>query len=346
KLDYKLLNLAIISFIVFLIYQARHFWIGAFNLVNTIFIPFVFAFVVAYAIHPMVKSLTNRKIPKSLAITIVLALVLGLFIITMFLVVPLLVEQLTSLFNGIITFIIELSNKYDINFGPLQDSLSKSFNDIILNLGKYVSNGAVNLIGVSLSYISTFIISFSASIYFLIDLDKIRLYIKTYLKKKSTKTFYFVRELDHAMKNYLTGFLKIVFISLIEYTLAYLIIGHPNALLLGFLAAVASLIPYFGGMFTSIIATITASVISPDLLIRTIITFLILSALDSYVINPLVYGKSNKIHPIIVILSVFAGGILFGIVGIIISLPVAILIINTLDFYKDDIKQKIEEIKE
>ncbi len=346
KLDYKLLNLAIITLIIFLIYQANNFWVGTLNKVLQIFLPFLFAFVVAYALNPLVNYLTNRKVPKALAILIVLVVVIGVFGTTLFLVVPLLVEQLTSLFNTIITFLVEMSNKYDINFGPLQNSLSKSFNEIILNVGKYVSDGAVNFIGVSLSYLSVFIITFSAAIYFLIDLDNIKIAIKAYLRKKSRKAFNFIVELDKAMKNYLSGFLKIVFISLFEYTIAYLIIGHPHALLLGFLAALSNLIPYFGGMITSIIAAITAFVISPSLFFRTIITFFILSVLDSYVINPLVYGKSNAIHPIVVILAVFAGGILFGVIGIIISLPVAILIINTIDFFKEDIKQMIDEMKE
>lgn len=346
KLDYKLLNLAIIVLIIFLIYQANNFWVGTLNRFLQIFLPFLFAFAVAYALNPLVKFLTERKVPKALAILIVLVAVVGVFVATIFLVVPLLVEQLTSLFNTIITFFVEISNKYDINFGPLQDSLSKSFNDIILKLGKYVSDGAVNFIGISLSYISVFVITFSAAIYFLIDLDNIKIAVKAYLRKKSRKAFAFVVELDKAMKNYLSGFLKIVFISLFEYTIAYFIIGHPQALLLGFLAALSNLIPYFGGMITSMIAAITAFVISPALFARTLVTFFILSALDSYVINPLVYGKSNAIHPIVVILAVFAGGILFGVMGIIISLPVAILIINTFNFFKEDIKQMIDEMKE
>ena len=107
------------------------------------------------------------------------------------------------------------------------------------------------------------------------------------------------------MKNYLDGFTKIIIITIIEYTIAFLLIGHPNAILLGFLSAIANLIPYFGGLITNTIAIITAIVISPKLFIRTLIVFLILSILDSYVINPFVYGKSNKLHPIIVILSVY-----------------------------------------
>ena len=64
-----------------------------------------------------------------------------------------------------------------------------------------------------------------------------------------------------------------------------------------------------------------------------------------YNINPLVYGKTNEVHPLVVILSVFAGGILFGIAGIVISLPLAIIIITTFKFFREDISYKIEDIK-
>ena len=129
----------------------------------------------------------------------------------------------------------------------------------------------------------------------------------------------------------------------------YLIIGHPDALMLGALAGVANLIPYFGGIITNIIAAITAFVISPELFIKTIIVFVVFSAIDGNVINPLVYGKTNQIHPLVVIISVFAGGILFGVIGIIISLPVAIILIATYKFFKDDIsklgKEKLRKSK-
>ena len=109
---------------------------------------------------------------------------------------------------------------------------------------------------------------------------------------------------------------------------------------------ISNLIPYFGGMLTNVVAAITAFVISPALFVKTIIAFAICSALDGYVINPLVYGKATEIHPVVVILSVFAGGILFGFLGIFISLPMAIFVITTYKFFKDDVWGKIEDIKE
>ena len=150
--------------------------------------------------------------------------------------------------------------------------------------------------------------------------------------------------LDIEMKKYLNGLVQIIIITLIEYTLVYTIIGHPNAILLGFLAAIANLIPYFGGIVVNIIAAITAFVVSPGLLIRTIIAFGVLSSIDSYVINPTVYGKTNSIHPLITIIALFAGGILFGILGVFISFPLAIIIVTTYKYYKDDITRNIKKV--
>lgn len=346
KLNYKLLNFLLLTGIVFLMYETGKLWMGVTNKFLSIIGPFLFAFAVAYALYPFLRYLESKKIPKSIAMFIVIGLVLGVLAITIGLIAPLLFEQLSSLFNSIIAFLKELSLDYDINIGPLQANLSEAFNDIIKSLSKYISDGAMTAIGVSLNAISMIVFGFSAAIYFLIDMKRIREGIKKFLKLRSNKAYRYVQLLDHEMTNYFDGFFKIVLITLFEYTITFYIIGHPNALLLGFLAAVATLIPYFGGIITNCIACITAFVISPALFIRTIIAFFILSNLDGYVINPFVYGKTNSVHPIIVILSVFAGGILGGVVGIIVSLPVAILIITTLKYFKTDIADKWEDIKD
>ena len=213
-------------------------------------------------------------------------------------------------------------------------------------MGKYVSDGAINIIGVSLNYLTIIFIAFDASIYLLIDMDKIRYTVKKFLKRKSKKIYEYVVTLDNEMKNYLIGFSRIIFITFFEYTIVYSIIGHPNALVLGILAMIANLIPYFGGVITNTIAAITSFVISPALFWKTVVTFLILSTIDGYVINPYVYGKTNKVHPLVVILSVFAGGILFGTIGILLSLPLAIIIITTIQFFDVEVKNKLEDIKE
>lgn len=345
KLNYRLINIAILALIFLILYHTGPLWMGILDKAWEIVFPFFIAFIVAYALHPFLQVMINKKIPKGVAISIILVIIFGILALLVALILPLLFNQLSSLFNGILTFVRELTTDYDLNLGPLQATLTSSFNDIISSLGKYVSDGAVSVINSSLNVVSIFVIALAAAIYLLIDMSKIREEFKEFLLRRNQKVFRYFQLLDKEMKNYLTGFIKIVGITLVEYTLAFLIIGHPNAILLGFLAAVATLIPYFGGMITNVIAAITAFVISPGLFARTIICFFILSAVDGYVINPYVYGKTNEVHPLVVIFSVFAGGALFGVIGIVISLPLAIIVISTYKFYKNDINEKLVDIK-
>ena len=346
KLDYKLLNTALIMVIIFLLYQTGNLWFGILGKIGDIIFPFFLAFILAYALYPILRYLQNKKIPKGIAVAIIVISLLLLFGIIISVIVPMIFKELPNLFSSIISFIKEISTKFSIDSSSIQTTLQASFNEVITLMGKYVSDGAINIIGVSLNYLTIIFIAFAASIYLLIDMDKIRYTVKKFLKRKSKKIYEYVVTLDNEMKNYLIGFSRIIFITFFEYTIVYSIIGHPNALVLGILAMIANLIPYFGGVITNTIAAITSFVISPALFWKTVVTFLILSTIDGYVINPYVYGKTNKVHPLVVILSVFAGGILFGTIGILLSLPLAIIIITTIQFFDVEVKNKLEDIKE
>ena len=346
KLDYKLINIALIALIVFLLYQTGNLWIGLTNKVIQIVLPFLFAFALAYALHPFLQKMQNKKVPKWLGITIIVAIILGVATLVIYLVTTVLLGQLSSLFSSVLEFINSIQKTdFDFNLVGIENTLSDTFKTILNDLGKYVSDGAINIIDSSLGLFSKILIIFASFIYFLIDMDQIRDEIKFFFKKRTKKAYEYIRSLDHSMKNYLNGLVQVMFITLIEYTLAYTIIGHPNAILLGFLACVATLIPYFGGIGVNIVAAITAFVVSPALLIRTIITFVVLSSLDSYVINPTVYGKTNSIHPLITIIALFAGGIIFGIMGVFISFPLAIIAVTTYKYFKDDIARNIKKVK-
>lgn len=343
KIDYKLVNVSLLIFCLYLVYQTKDFLLDIFNVFGKITLPFFIAFVLAYSVYPFLRKLVLKGVPKGVAIGLILFIAFAICFLLISLAAPLLISQTTSLFNGIVSFLKEISIDYNINFKDVQDTLSTSFDKVLEKLGDYISNGAISVISVSVDYLSKFFIILASFIYFLIDMDKIRNFVKGVLRKRSTKIYNYVAVLDNEMEKYLAGFMKIVIISFFEYSLVYTIIGHPNAVLLGGLASLGNLIPYFGGIITNIIAAVTAFVISPELFVKTCIVFVIFSSIDGYIINPLVYGKSNEVHPLIVITSVFAGGILFGILGIIISLPFSILILATFKYFKSDLIEMKEK---
>ena len=345
KINFKLVNLTLVVLMIFFLYKTGHLWMGIIDKVVDIMLPFLFAFALAYAIYPILKFMQKKKIPKGLGVTIIVLVIALIIAALIYVISTVLVGQLSNLFNSILAFINKLSTydiSSDINLSGLESNLNDIFKNILGNVGRYVSNGTIHLVNSSLGILSKICIAAAAFVYLLIDMDKIRDGIRNFFKKRSKKTYEFVSSLDHQMKKYLSGLVIVMIISVFEYSFVYSLIGHPDALLLGLLAGFANLIPYFGGILNNCVAAVTAFVISPSLFIKTLIVFTVLSMVDSYIINANVYGKTNSIHPLIVIFSVFAGSAIFGIMGIVISFPMAIIGVTAFKFYKDDIFKSIK----
>ena len=315
KINYKLINILLFMGIIYFIYETKGLWINIGNKMLSILFPFLISFTLAYALYPFVNFFENY-FSKIISIVLTIFLV----ILTFILLIPLLINQLGCLITEVLAFIKEMSLKYEFDL----ELLTNYINDI----GKYISN----IIKTSIEIFSISFITLASTIYLLFDMERIREKIKIYCNTKNN--YKYIKALDDSMHNYFDGFIKIIIITIIEYSITFFLIGHPNAILLGILAAIGNLIPFFGGLITNIIAAITSFVIDSKLFIRTLITFIVLSIVDSYIINPYIYSKSNELHPIIVIFSIFAGGKLFGMKGIIVSLPVTILIITTINYYK------------
>ena len=345
KVNFKLLNLLIIITIVCLLYFIRGLWIGIVASIFNILAPFLLAFAVAYVIYPLVKKLIDAGAPKWLAILTVCILGFGSLFIIIILTIPLLYEQTLLFISNISMFLSDLSLKYEINFGALQTTLTDFSSNIISGLGNVISNGAINVVNASVNVISTGIVVICAAIYFLIDMNKIRDGIKKYLNRKNRRTALFFTKLDDELTKYMGGMGMTILIQIIEYTLAFLIIGHPNYLILGILSGISAIIPWFGGFLVAIISLLVSSVISTKMFLLTVVICIVCPILDGNVIGPKVYGKTNNMHPLLVIFAVSAGGAIGGFWGIVISLPIAIIIKATYNFYQRDIDRKIKFIK-
>ena len=344
KINYKLLNILIILGIFCLFYNTIGLWQFIIDKIISIVSPFIVSFAIAYALYPILLKLQKRGLRKPLAVILMLALIIGFFIVLISLLVPIIVEQIGALSNLILSFIQDMSNKYNIDLHYIQDNLM-DVNAIMNNYGKSIGDFSFSFISSSINFMSKFIICFITSIYFLIDMDNIRLRFKKIIRRRGKKTYNSFRTLDYEVRQYFVGLEKYIIIQFVEYTSIFFIIGHPYYLLLGILCSITTVIPYFGGVFSNIIACITAFFVNTKLFILTLIVAFVCPNIDGYIISPRVYGKTNNIPTLLTIFAVFAGGILYGIAGIIIALPVAIILLATYRFYEEDIADKLEEIK-
>ena len=346
KVNYKLLNTLLIVAIIYLIYATKGLWIGILSKVIAVILPFLVGFAVSYALYPYSKKLENCGLPKWLAIGILYFILIGFLIILGITVVPLLYDQTVLFLSNISAVLTDISSKFAIDLGVLQESISSLSTDILKSIGSSISSGAINILNASINVITNLIIILAASVYFIWDMEKIRTWLKERVKRRKKKVYEYIKTLDNAINNYFNGLLRTIIIQFIEYTLVFFIIGHPNYLVLSILAAVTTIIPYFGGLLVNILAIIIAAVVSPRLLILTILVCIICPNIDGYIIGPKVYGKTNQLPALVNIFAVFAGGVIAGFWGIVASLPIAITIITTYRFFERDINKTVTNIKE
>lgn len=346
KLNYKLVNILLLLIICYIGISTIDWWSGIINKFISILFPFIVAFAIAYALHPLVRKLESKGIRKNLAIalvvTLISSLIIGIFVIT----IPLVYGQLITLSKLIGEVITDFSLRFSLDLGGFENTIINVLNDTIASVGKYVSAGTLQLVGKSVNFITKFIIIYIVSIYFLSSMENIRKNIKFLLKKRRDRSFSFIKAIDGDLGQYLQGLLIFMIIQLFEYCFLFWIVGHPNWLLLGILASVTTIVPYFGGLVTNIVAVILASVVSTPVFFATLSICIVAPNIDGYIISPKVYGKTNNISALWTIFSVFVGGALFGIVGIIVSLPLYIIINRAYHFFKEDIIDKIDDIKE
>ncbi len=347
KVNYKYLNVLLLLGIIYLLFLMKGVWLGAASKIISIILPFVIAFAISYVLYPFLKYLINKKIPKILGVLIIFAVILLAIGLIIYYVIPLFFNQLINLLSNLEKVSTDIATKFDVNTDAINDAISSFSDELIKQIGNFITNGSfVGLLNKSVNIVSNVVIGFIASIYFLIDMPKIRSKIKKYLLKTNRKKYNLVLNIDHEITSYLKGLGIIMIIQFFEYTFLFYIIGHPNFLLIGVLASITTIIPYFGGFITNVFALVIASVISSKLFMLTLIITLVFPNVDGYLISPKVYDKTNQLPPLLTIFVVFAGGVLFGFLGIVVAVPVTIIIVSIIKSYKGEIFGKIKRVKD
>lgn len=322
KLDYKLINFLIILLIILTIYQTRTLWITILHFTSNIIKPLLISIMISYVLNLYLRIL-NKKFNKLMSIIIFITTIFLIIYILIFKLLPPILIELTQSIKDISYLLKTLAIKYNINVMQTITKLNKL--DELLP--------KINIIGNILKYISITLIVISISIYMFLDWNKIIKQTKMILNKNKN-IYNYIKEINVEVEKYTKSFLILTILNTIEYMVIFLIIRHPNYLLLGFLAGILSIIPIIGGITTNIIALMLAYLTNYKLFIRTIIGILVLTILDGYIVSPLVYKKSNKIHPILSILAIYTGSKLLGIFGTILSMPLLIIVISTYKYIK------------
>ena len=313
--NYILINCAIFIFMFYLLLK-----IGILNKILDFILIIFLSFTLSYIIYPIYKKL-NKKINKLLSIFIIYGTLISTIILFIYMIIPNtnFILKLNDLFTNILVFIDKLNQKYNLNI-----NLEVYLNNII----NYFINNSVFLIKNIFNFFSKIVFIVILSICILINMEL----LKDLINKLKNKVL--IYNINDALKNYLVANIKILAIQFVEYTFVFLLIGHPDYILLGILNSVNTFVPFIGSVITNIVAITTASVISRNLLIKTAIVSIVLPNIDAYLVSPKIYNSANKISKTLTIAAILIGGYLFDFYGIIFAIPVTIIVIEVLKYYK------------
>jgi len=116
-------------------------------------------------------------------------------------------------------------------------------------------------------------------------------------------------------------------------TLAMRLMGVKYAVILGLFTAVTQLIPQVGGAIGLIAAVALASLQSPVLALGVFVLYMVLYQISGNVLGPLVMGKAVKLHPLVILLATMVGIVLGGVVGLLLSVPIAAVLKVVWNFF-------------
>ncbi len=249
-------------------------------------------------------------------------------------------QSIANYFNSAISFldtkIVVVQDQLEVlGLGQYGDKIVDFLYGLIESLINLVSSVALNLGSLVMSISSSVVlvlVSTFLAYYVMKDKEilifKGRKFFKLFLPNRAHKVFHglFI-DVITVFSGYVRGMLLDVSIIAAMVSGALSIIGVPYAIIIGIISGFANFIPYLGS-FTAAVLSILSAALTGDIkkVIATTIAVLIIQQIDSLVVVPRALGSSVELSPLLVLLSLSVAGSLFGLVGMVVAVPMTALI--------------------
>lgn len=328
------------------------FWLSVFAasalffyLFSDICFPFVVGFVLAYLFAPWVKSLSkffNRGM-LSLLLTIGLVMAFAAIFIHIFPLikhyVTLVARNLPSYYDQLINFLSDtFSSHGDAPQAHEEIAALKTEAQKYLNRKIYITTsileGIVSRRTMITNFFSFFITMPISFFYFLKDWEKISNYFYDCTPIRHKQFVVQVTEIIRtSLKNFFHGQSYVVIIMSCYYGLLLSAADVPQAMLAGIISGCFSFIPFLGAMFSFfIVILLSAASLTKWKFIILLAIYAIGQLLEGYVLTPKFVSEKTGLHPLWMLFSFFAGFELFGIVGVLIAIPITAVTKNLVHF--------------
>ncbi|MEG0133182.1 MAG: AI-2E family transporter [Clostridium sp.] len=339
----------IVSYVLIQFVDSYSYFWGIITKFLSLLTPFFIGMILAYILSPLVEFMEKKlKLKRWLTILIIYGVTLTITVVFLIMVVPSITNSIIEIINQIPQYsseveswIVDIVGKVDrASMAKVEESLLlivPKFGELINVLLSYILNGMVTMTTLVVNLILGLIIS----VYIIIDKENILYYIKkvTYIllkKEKARLVVEVIKTFNSNIGTYIVAkSIDSFFVGLVSF-IGLSLIGSKYALLLGILCGITNMIPYFGPIIGMVPTVIINMFYSPSVAIGCLVFLVILQQIEGNIIEPKFVGGKLGLSPILTLLAVTIGGGFFGIIGMVLSVPV----MGVIKIYLDKIIEK------
>lgn len=308
-------------------------------------------FVIAYILNPLAKSFDRglfRKIRRdklrwALSVSLSILILLVVIALLIILLAPQIVKSIRSLAENYSTYVLHLKN-FILNIrGPLisPDMVNDWFGNlspeggVLGKVGDFVQDNANVILQKTTSIGSAALngmIGLIFAVYFLLAKTNIfkafaRLFSLLLPKRRYDRFGTIMSKFNTIFSRYIVFELLDAFIVCAANYIFMLIFRMPDAMLISVVVGVTNLAPTFGPIVGAAIGAFILLLLEPAVVIPFLIFTLILQTIDGYILKPRLFGDALNVPSVLILMSIIVFGKLMGVPGMLISIPVAAIIV-------------------
>lgn len=304
--------------------------------VGDVLSPVLASIVIAYLLEGTVVKFQILGLSRKLAVIASFSLFMALLSYMIFGLIPLLsiqtvqlAQQLPTMLNQGVHLFTALPEKYP-NF-ITEDQVKLIFDQVSGEAVKYgqslLSFSAASVLNVVALIIYLLLVPMMV-FFFLIDKQEITQWFASFLPSNRRLTTEVWSTVNEQVANYVRGKIWEILIVWVACFIAFSLLGLNYAVLLSFLVGLSVLVPYVGATVVTIPVLLVAYVQWKwgNEFVYLMSVFLIIQALDGYVLVPLLFSEVVNIHPVAIIVAILFFGGIWGFWGVFFAIPLATLV--------------------
>jgi len=283
------------------------------------------AFFVAVGLEPVVSWLTRHHLPRWAAVVIVVAGLLGAAALFITLAVARLSGEVTTLVHQLPHYVHSLQN-HNSELGQLNAKyhVEQRLQKLLSSHGSSVAGGVLAAGRMVFSTVSSALVVAVLSIYFLVGLPQIKLFAYQLVPgSRRTRAILLSDEILARVGGYVLGNLFTTVIIGVGTFFWMLALGIPYPVLLAVFVALVDLIPVIGSYIGGAAVSLVALTVSLPVALATLGFYICYKLAEDYLLVPKVMNRTVHVPATATLVAVLIGGVLLGIVGALVAIPVA-----------------------